>query len=140
MSTVTTTSATETSDWAGSPLSTLHPVTGQARMIPMEQYPDGTSYVIRLEIPGVDPARDLSVSVETGTLSVRAERRSVRTDQVQTEFHYGSLARDVALPLGSNVDDVTASCRDGILTVRIGMQPEHQGARRVEVGIEPGGP
>jgi len=139
MSTVMTTVAARASDRAGSPSPTRHPATGQPRMIPMEQYSDGTGYVIRLEIPGVDPARDLSVSVETGTLSVRAERRSARTDQVQTEFHYGSLARDVALPLGSNVDDVTASCRDGILTVRIGMQPEHQGARRVKVGIEPGG-
>jgi HSP20 family molecular chaperone IbpA len=141
MTTSITTPVSSTSDWAGSPMSTLHPAAHKGQQIPVEQYSDGASYVIRLEVPGVDPARDLAVSVRAGTLSVRAERRYAIPEDGQSEFLYGRLARDIALPLGSNVQDVSATCRDGILTVRIGMEPEHQQeARRVEVRIEPARP
>lgn len=137
MTTVATTPASSTSDWAGSPLSTLHQLVRQAREIPIEQYPDGADYVIRLEVPGVDPARDLTVSVATGTLTIRAERHPAGPEDAESEFRYGSFARSIALPLGANIDDVSATCRDGVLTVRIGMQPEHlQGGRRVEVQAE----
>lgn len=138
MTTVTTTPVASTSDWAGSPLSTLHELAHQARSIPVEQYPDGARYVIRLEVPGVDPARDLTVSVETGTLMVRAKRGYTGPKGGQSEFRYGDFARNVALPLGSNIHDVSASCHNGILTVRIGMEPEHQqGAQRIPVQVEP---
>lgn len=138
MSTMATTPADSTSDWAGSPLSTLHHLAHQARLLPVEQYPDGDSYVIRLEIPGIDPAKDLTVSVETGTLTVRAERRHTGPEGGQSEFQYGSCSRTIALPLGANVHDVSASCHEGILTVRVGMQREHQqGAQRIAVQVEP---
>ena len=53
-----------------------------------------------------------------------------------SEFRYGTYARHVALPLGANVHDVAASCRNGVLTVRIGMAPEHDvTARTVPVEI-----
>lgn len=138
MTTVTTTPAGSTSDWPGSPLSTLHELAHRARSIPVEQYADGSDYVIRLEVPDVDPVRDLTVSVETGTLTVRVERRYAGPDDAQSEFRYGSFARTIALPLGANIHNVTAGTHNGILTVRVGMHPEQrQSARRVEVQIEP---
>lgn len=138
MTTVATTPVGSTSDWAGSPLSTLHHIAHQARTIPLEQYPDGPAFVIRMEVPGIDPVRDLTVSVVTGTLTVRGERRHLGPEDADSEFRYGSFARTVALPAGADIDDVTAQCHDGILTVRIGMQPEHRaGARRVQVQVEP---
>ncbi len=115
-------------DWAGSPLSTLHRQVSQPHPITIEQYPEGTTYVIRLELPGIEPARDLEVSVQTGVLSVRAERRDETPVKHDSEFRYGTFARHVALPLGSNARNVTAVYHNGILTVRIGMEPEHQGA------------
>jgi HSP20 family protein len=125
------------SDWARSPMSTLHHMLAQPEPIPVEQYPDGISYVIRLEVPGIDPASDLTVSVETGTVIVRAERRDSAPEGRQTEFRYGRFARRIALPLGANARDVSASCHSGILTVRIGLELEHQYAPRaikVEIG------
>src|ERR1700733_5772638 len=112
-------------DWQGSPVSTMHLQTDQVQPLLMEQYPDKGDYVIRLEIPGVDPTRDLTVAVETGTLTVTAERRDDAPAGHETEFHYGSFARHVALPPDANVEDVSAASHDGILTVRIGMEPEH---------------
>ena len=125
------------SDWPGSPLSTLHHTTAQPQVIPIEQYPDGASYVIRLEIPGIDPVTGLSVTVQTGTLSVKAERHDNAPEGAETEFRYGIFARHIALPLGANVQDVSATCRNGVLTVRIGMASEHHDARAIKVAIEP---
>lgn len=132
------TSAAAIADWAGSPLSTVHHVVAAPQPIPAEQYAQDGSYLIRLEVPGLDPLRDLQVSVTTGTLTVRAERRDTAPPGRQTEFRYGSFIRHIALPLGANVHDVTASYRYGVLTVRVGMQPEHEaGARAIDVTVEP---
>lgn len=126
------------SDWPGSPLSTLHHETTQPQVIPLEQYPEGASYVIRLEIPGVDPVNGLTVTVETGTLSVQAERHGSAPAGSESEFRYGTFARHVALPLGANVQDVSATCRNGVLTVRIGMTAEHDHTpRAINVATEP---
>jgi HSP20 family protein len=138
MSALATTPVDDTSDWPGSPLSTLHQLAPHVRSIPVEQYPDGTSYVLRFEIPGVDPARDLTVSVQTGTLTVQAEQRHTGLEDEQSEFQYGSFARCIALPLGADISDVSATCHNGILTVRVGMRSEHDlDARRIPVTVEP---
>jgi HSP20 family protein len=138
MSTTTTTLVESISDWPGSPLSTLHRPAEQARSIPAERYPDAASYVVRFEIPGVDPARDLTVAVETGTLTVHAEHRRTGPEDEQGEFQYGSFNRCIALPLGADISDVSATCHNGILTVRVGMRPEHgRDARRIQVTVEP---
>ena len=124
------------SDWAGSPISTLHRPAPDVVPIRLEQYPEDSSYVFRMELPGIDPERDLEVSVQTGILSIRATRRDEPAVKHDSEFRYGTYARHVALPLGANVHDVTASCKNGILTVRIGMEPEHDvAARTVPVEI-----
>ncbi len=138
MSTTVTTPVDRTSDWPGSPLSTLHPLAEQVRSIPVEQYPDGASQVVRFEIPGVDPVQDLTVSVQTGTLTVQAEHRHAGPQDEQSEFQYGRFARSIALPLGADVSDVSATCHNGVLTVRIGMRSEHgRDARRIQVTAEP---
>ncbi len=117
-------------DWAGSPVSTIHQPAPDVKYIPLEQYPDDGHYVFRLELPGIDPARDLTVSVQTGVLSVKAMRRDEPAEKHESEFRYGTYARHVALPLGASVQAVTASCHNGILTIRIGMEPEHDTAWR----------
>lgn len=116
------------SDWPGSPISTIHHPAPDVITIPLEQYPDGSRYVFRMEVPGVDPASDIAVSVQTGILSVKALRRDEPEVRHDSEFRYGTYARHVALPLGANVRDVSASCRNGILTISMGMEPEHDAA------------
>lgn len=138
MSTSATTPVDSTSDWPGSPLSTLHQLSQQVRSMPVEQYRAGPSYVARFEIPDVDPARDLTVSVQTGTLTVQAEHRHTVPDDDQGEFQYGSFARSITLPLGADISDVSATYHNGILTVRVGMRPEDAcDARRIQVAVGP---
>lgn len=88
--------------------------------------------------PGIDPARDLTVTVEAGMLLLRARRNSSAPERSQSEFRYGSFTRHVALPLGANVRDIRAAYRNGILTVRVGLEPEHQrGPTPIPVTVEP---
>ena len=138
MSTRTSASSPNLADWAGSPLSTVHHLQGHTIPIRVEQYPDGSHHVVKLEVPGVDPANDLTISVAAGTLNVSAERRDSMPAGAQSEIQYGTFARIIVLPPGSDPQDVSASYHNGIVTVRIGMKTEHQQSpRRIDVTIEP---
>ncbi|HTZ93044.1 MAG TPA: Hsp20/alpha crystallin family protein [Streptosporangiaceae bacterium] len=118
-------------DWAGSPLSTIHHLAQRPRPIPVEQYADGSGYLVRFEVPGVDPVSDLAVSVQAGTLVVQAQRTDSAPQGHQSEFRYGRFARSVVLPPGADARDVSATYRSGILTVRIDITPGHQQAADV---------
>jgi len=67
--TTTATRVSGTTDWAGSPLSTLHPLATQLLSVPVEHYADGE--VVRLAIPGADQAHGLTIALEAGMLTVR---------------------------------------------------------------------
>ena len=93
--------------------------------------------MVRLELPGIEPGPDLTVSVETGTLAVRAERHFSGVRDCESEFHYGTFARNIPLPADADLSDVSASYSSGILTVLIGTVPERQrGARPVPVDVQ----
>lgn len=84
-----------------------------------EEYIDGGKYVLRAELPGIDPDKDVDVGVAGGVLRVRAERRQVTREQQRSEFAYGSFSRAMTLPPGADEESVTASYKDGILQVTV---------------------
>ena len=93
---------------------------------------------IRAEAPGIDPARDAEVTVQDGVLRVSIERRKEeRTEsegRVRSEFRYGSFARGVALPKGTDATKVSATYRDGILDVSVPLpQQAVPSAQRVAI-------
>ena len=65
-------------------------------------------YVIRAELPGLDPEKDIEVTVEGRTLTIHAERRQEDKEPNRSEFRYGSLTRPVMLPAKVDAKDVTA--------------------------------
>src|ERR1700742_2594425 len=79
--------------------------------------------LIRLEVPGLDPATDVKVEVSNGRLVVSGEKREQHTTDRHgvnlREVRYGSFRRAFALPSGVGEDAVTASYDAGVLTVRI---------------------
>lgn len=90
--------------------------------IPVEAQLDGYDYLVRAELPGVDPDAGLQVTVQRGVLTIRAERsEGEKDDKVISEFRYGSFARRIRLPEGAREGNVRAVYRDGILTVRVGL-------------------
>ena len=74
-------------------------------------------YEVRAELPGVDPAEDIEVTVRDGRLTIKAERTRPSESNGRSEFTYGSFVRTVALPEGADEDDINATYDRGILTV-----------------------
>lgn len=90
---------------------------------------DGEStYVLRAELPGIDPERDVEVTLREGLLSVIATRterdETDRPDGYRSEFRYGRFERSMQLPEGTDADSVTASYDNGILEVRVPITKE----------------
>ena len=65
----------------------------------VEEFMDGTTFVVRAELPGVDPDKDVELTVENGLLRIKAERREEKTvDKGKTYrsgFRYGTLFRGI---------------------------------------------
>ena len=101
----------------------------------LEEYPDADAYVVRAEVPGVDPAKDVKVSVADGRLTVHVERTEERIDKAHTEFHYGTFARSVQLPQGAQEDRITATYDHGILTIRVPMASPPATGREIPVKV-----
>jgi HSP20 family protein len=77
--------------------------------------------VVRLEIPGIDPEKDLFVTLEEGQLVIGGERK--RTEEVQDEEYYrmealfGQFERRLPMPEGIDETKIAAEYSDGILEV-----------------------
>ena len=100
----------------------MHPIFRDEDPLCIEEEMTDDSMVIRAEMPGIDPDKDVEVTVADGLLSIRAERRFEEKEEkegrTRSEFRYGAFSRTVRVPQGINVDDITASYKDGILEVR----------------------
>jgi HSP20 family protein len=103
--------------------------------MPIDVYrSDDGNYHIEADLPGVDPD-SLDVTVEHGTLTIRADRAPHYADSGQVlsaERPQGSFTRRLTLGEGVDADNLTASYADGVLHVTIPASPKAQ-PRRIEV-------
>lgn len=93
------------------------------RWIRVEEVHEDGTLVVRAELPGVDPDKDVDMSITDGVLHIAARRSEQKEEKSEksyrSEFRYGSFRRDLRLPPGVDNSDVTAQYADGILEVRI---------------------
>jgi HSP20 family molecular chaperone IbpA len=90
--------------------------------------------MIRAELAGIDPEKDVEVMVGSGYLTIRAERSDKTESKHRSEFRYGSFSRTMGLPANVDEDAVTANYRDGILTISVGLKTEQKvSAKKIEV-------
>lgn len=111
---------------------TLRPAFGSHLIRVEDEMKDG-SYEVRAEIPGVDPEKDVDITVRDGLLTIKAERAEKSESNGRSEFSYGSFARSVTLPRGADEDAITASYDKGILTVSVPVSADKAAEKRVEV-------
>jgi HSP20 family protein len=104
--------------------------------IRVEDFVEGDDYVVRAELPGIDPDKDVDITVQGGVLTIRAERKEEKSEKNRSEFRYGSFVRSVRLPEGAKQDDVKAAYKDGILTVRVGLAQPSTEAKKINVSRE----
>jgi HSP20 family protein len=121
-------------EWFDNPLASWRDA---ERMIKVEEVVDGKELVVRAEMPGIDPDKDVVVHVRNHMLEIRAERKESATKQEKdtrrSEFRYGSFYRAIALPPDATEHDVHANYKDGILEVRVPLDQKQSDATKIEV-------
>lgn len=85
---------------------------------------------VKAEIPGID-SKDISVSVDGQMLTIKGEKKHEKEEKdeqfYRTERAYGAFARTVRLPTSVDASKVTASYKNGLLTVTMPKTPGAKG-------------
>jgi len=114
-----------------SPLST-------ASFVPaVDIYEDEKKVMLKLEVPGLEQ-KDLDVSVENNTLTVKGERKFEKEEK-EENFHrierrYGSFFRAFTLPTTVNTEDIHASYNAGVLKLELAKKPEAQ-PKQIKINV-----
>ena len=88
-------------------------------------------FIVRADIPGVD-AKDISVSMENGMLSIKGERKTEKKEKkngyIRSECSSGTFYRRFSLPDSADAEKISAKNKDGVLTItmekRKGAEPK----------------
>ncbi len=102
-------------------------------MIRVEEHLGDDRYTVRAELPGMDPAKDIDISVREGQLTIKAERAETQEEGTRSEFRYGSFYRSMVLPAGADEDSIDATYTDGILTVSIPVTASGSREKHVDI-------
>ena len=104
------------------------------RFMPMDLFRADDHYVLTADLPGVDPG-SIDVSIDNGTLTVRAERSARSADSVEwiaSERFTGSYMRQLSLGDGIDAEAITATYDNGVLVLTIPLA-EVAKPRRINV-------
>jgi HSP20 family molecular chaperone IbpA len=107
--------------------------TGEGHAIRMEDHLSNDEYEVRAELPGVDPAKDVEVTVDGDVLNIHAERREHQKAGGRSEFRYGRLERSVRLPRNADAEHITAGYVDGVLSVKVPLTALGPSGRKIEI-------
>lgn len=106
------------------------------RLMRLEDEMTDGRYEVRAEMPGIDPAKDVDITVRDGHLTIKAERGEKKEFEGRSEFSYGSFIRTVALPAGADEDDIKATYDKGILSVSVGVSKPASAEKHVEISTK----
>ena len=112
---------------------------GVARWVPpMDLFEADGEFVLRADLPGLSES-DVSIELQDDVLTVSGERKAEHTERKdgyhRVERAYGSFARTLTLPAGTDAQAVKASFDRGVLEVRIPKPAESQPHRvKIEAG------
>lgn len=118
-----------------------HPMTSARHwlteaFIPVDEFHRDGALVIRAEAPGIDPEKDVELTVAGGLLHISVERRAEEEVEerryVRQEMRYGCLERILPVPAGVSESDVKATYKDGILEIVV---PEGHPAEPARIPI-----
>jgi HSP20 family protein len=108
--------------------------TARPNVMPMDAYRDNNSFVVHLDLPGVD-TESIDLTVEQNVLTVHAERKPPVGDsaeRVVDERSYGVFSRQLFLGETLDTDKLAASYDAGVLTLTIPVA-EQAKPRKVQV-------
>ena len=102
----------------------------------VDMYEAKDELVVTAELPGLNE-KDIHLSISGDVLTLRGER--TWNDEVKQESYYrgerwfGKFERSVPLPIPVQADNVRASYRDGVLTVKL---PKVEEIKAKEIKID----
>ena len=97
---------------------------------------DDKAYAMKVELPGVAPEA-VKLGVNDGVLTISGEKKEETKDEQTKEVRecsYGSFTRSMTLPEDADAEHITATSKNGILTVSIPRKaPDQSRVRKIEV-------
>lgn len=103
---------------------------------PINLYKEEEGFVVRAEIPGVDP-KSVDLEVTGDTLTLRGERVAPAIPEGSSyhrrERDFGRFRRSLTLPELVDSSKVSATCNDGVLEIRL---PHSEQAKRRHIAVK----
>ena len=100
-------------------------------------YEAGDKFMVRAELPGVDKD-EVSVSVDDHVLTIKGRKQFVEAKEGEkwkrVETSYGEFSRSFSLPEDTDVDNISAAYRNGVLELSI-PKVEPKKAKMIDVEI-----
>jgi len=104
-----------------------------------DEFTEDDTLVVRVEMAGVDPEKDIEISLDDDVLHIGAERHQEdetrERNYTRRELRYGSFRRDLLVPKGTKDSDVKARYKDGILEVRVPTTPRTPQAPAAKIPV-----
>lgn len=109
---------------------------GRGWVPPVDIYTtDNHEVVLKAEVPDVK-REDISITFENNVLTIKGERRlendAKRESFQRVERFYGSFTRSFTIPSTVDAAHITASYKDGVLTVRL---PQREEAKPKQIAV-----
>lgn len=108
---------------------------GRGVFPPVNVFADRDGYFVKLEVPGIAP-ENVSIEAHGRTLTVSGKREDV--SRAEGSFHRrergsGQFSRSLQLPADVDLTRAEASCKHGILTIRV---PKKEEAKPRQIAIK----
>lgn len=91
---------------------------------------------IEVSVPGYSKS-DIEVDVKDDVLTISGKREQLEKDAVERyhirEFETTSFTRTIRLPTSTDIDAISATCKDGILKIYLPSHKEKR-PRQIEIG------
>jgi HSP20 family protein len=104
------------------------------RLMPVDLYRDGDTYILNADLPGIDPG-SVDIDVDGQLLTIRAERTAGSANGAKwlsQERPHGSYLRQFSLGEGVDAASISAHYDNGVLSVVIPLG-EKAKPRKIEV-------
>ena len=104
----------------------------------LDVYDEKDQFVVTAELPGLTK-EDINLSFEDGVLSISGERKQAKEikegETFRSERSFGKFQRSVTLPTAVDSSKISASYKDGILTVTL-AKSEAAKPKQIAVNID----
>jgi len=104
--------------------------------IPVDVYENDDEVIVKAEVPGIKK-EDLEINLQDNVLTIRGQTK--QEEEIREEGYYrrelrqGSFYRAVSLPAEVKADEITATCADGVCTIKAPKAKEEKIGKRIDV-------